>query len=805
MDTLIQDLRFGLRRLQRAPGFAAVALLTLALGIGANSAIFTVVNGVLLRPLPFAEPDRLVSMHHGTGGDIGPMSPPNFFDWRDRAKSFARAAALNTSTFTLTGRGDPVRIVGARVSDGFFDVLRLQPLQGRLFGPDDNRPGQHRVVVLGYPLWRERFGADPAIVGKTIALSSEEYRVAGVLPEGAGFPDAVQLWVPMEYSETFKTTNRGAWYLACVGRLAPGVSVEAANAEADAIGKQLEAAYPRYNTHVGLTARPLKTQMVADVRTALLVLLGAAGFVLLIACANVANLFLARAVHREGEMAVRSALGGSRGRLIRQLITESLVLAIGGGLLGLVLAMWGTDLLLRLKPAGIPRLDNVAIDPTVLGFTAIVTMLTGVIFGCIPAWQSTRVSLVRSLRQTGRGAAGTVSVKRLRGALIVSEMALAVLLLTGAGLLVRSFLHLQQVDPGFKAAGVLTFRLSLPERTYDTDARQRTFYDGLIERLRATPGVESVGGINFRPMDGNFNIAFTIAGRPEPKPGEGDSMEVRVVTPEYFETVGIPLRRGRLFNGRDVAGSQPVMLLSDSAVRRYFPGEDPMGRHITLGWGRGPDGARVNGDVVGVVGDVKERGLSAQPEPQLYLVFAQVPDDTMSLVLRTAVPPASLAGAVRQHVRLADPNLALYDLKGLDEVLTESVSQSRFYMLLLGTFAAAALLLAAIGIFGVMSNAVAHRTREIGIRLALGAQGSQVRMLVLRDACLLAVLGIILGLLASLQLTTVLSSLLFGLEPTDPITLGGVALVLLAVALGSSYLPAWRASRVDPLVALRAD
>jgi putative ABC transport system permease protein len=805
MDTLIQDLRFGLRRLVRAPGLAAVALLTLALGIGANSAIFTVVNGVLFRPLPFPEPDRLVSLYHATEGDIGPMSPPNFFDWRDRAKSFAAAASLHTSTFTLTGRGEPVRIVGARVSDGFFNVLRLQPLYGQLLGPDDNRPGQHRVVVLGYPLWRERFGADPAIVGKTIALNDEEYRVAGVLPEGVGFPAVSQLWVPMEYGPTFKTTNRGAWYLTSVARLAPGASIDAANAEGAAIGKQLEAAYPRYNTHLGLTARPLKTQMVADVRTALLVLLGAAGFVLLIACANVANLFLARAVHREGEMAVRSALGGSRGRLIRQLITESLVLAIGGGLLGLVLAMWGTDLLLRLKPAGIPRLSNVTIDPTVLAFTVVVTMLTGLVFGCIPAWQSTRLSLVSSLRQTGRGAAGTVSVKRLRGALIVSEMALAVLLLTGAGLLVRSFMHLQQVDPGFKAAGVLTFRLTLPERTYDTDAKQRAFYDGLVERLRATPGVESVGGVNFQPMGGNFNIDFTIAGRPEPKPGEGHAIEVRVVTPEYFDTIGIPLRRGRLFNGRDVAGSQPVMLVSESAVRRYFPGEDPMGRHITLGWGRGPNGERVNGDIVGVVGDVKERGLNAQPEPQVYVAFAQVPDDTMSLVLRTAVPPTSLAGAVRQHVRAADPNLALYDLKELDEVLTESVSQSRFYMLLLGTFAAAALLLAAIGIFGVMSNAVAHRTREIGIRLALGAQGSEVRRLVLRDACLLAVLGIVIGVLASLQLTAVLSSLLFGLEPTDPITLGGVALLLLAVALGSSYLPAWRASRVDPLIALRAD
>jgi putative ABC transport system permease protein len=536
------------------------------------------------------------------------------------------------------------------------------------------------------------------------------------------------------------------------------------------------------------------------------VLLGAVGFVLLIACANVANLFLARAARREGEMAIRSALGAHRARLMRQVLTESLVLAVGGGALGLMLAVWGTDLLIKLQPQGIPRLEEVRIDRMVLLFTAGLTALTGFIFGCIPAWQSTRVDLVGALKDNARGAIGGGGLHRLRGSLVVAEMALAVLLLTGAGLMIRSFARLQNVDSGFKTANVLTFEVALPDRDYKNDAERAVFMNALLDRLRATPGVSSVAASNYQPMSGNtFNISFFIGGRPEPKPGEGEAMEIRVVTPGYFETLGIPLRRGRIFNHGDTASAQKVMVISESAARRHFPGEDPIGKQIRLGWGRAPKGDKVSGEIVGVVADVKEAGLHQPSPPELYVAYDQVSEDTMTVLLRTDVPPMTLVGVVRQEVQRGDRNLAVSHVETLDTILSESVSQSRFYMLLLGTFATVALLLAAIGIFGVMSNAVAHRTREIGIRLALGAQSGHVRGLVLREAFMLAVLGIVLGLIASLQLTTFLATLLFELTPTDPATLIGVAIMLLAVALVASYLPAWRASRVDPLVALRQD
>jgi putative ABC transport system permease protein len=806
VDTLVQDVRYGLRRLTRAPGFTAIALLTLALGIGANSAIFTVVNGVLFRPLPFPEPDRLVGVYHVYDGGMRPMSPPNFLDLRARTRTLADIAASAGGTFTLTGSGDPIRLEGARVSGSFFDVLGIPPMLGRVFRVQDNETGQHRVAMLSYALWRDRFGSDPQIVGKPITLDGDPFIIVGVMPEGFAYPAKTPLWIPLEYDEVFRVKNRGAWYLRVVGRLAPGASAESAAREIEGLGAQLEREYPNFNTRVGMTVDPLRAHMVKGVRTALLILLGAVGFVLLIACANVANLFLARAVQREGEMAIRAALGGSRVRLVRQLLTESLLLAIAGGTAGLLLAVWGTDLLIRLKPQGIPRLDDVRIDGAVVAFTACMTIVTGIIFGCMPAWQSTRTDLAGSLKDSARGAVGQAGMRRLRGALVVAEMALAVLLLTGAGLLIRSFAHLQGVDPGFRTNSALTMRLSLPDRGYDTDEKRAAFFDTLLDRIQATPGVRSASAISYRPMSGNtFNISFSVAGRPKLKPADEPTVEVRVITPDHFKTLGIPLRRGRPFTRADSASAMPVVLLSESAARKHFPNEDPIGRRIELGWGRKDKDAKVGGEVVGIVGDVKESGLNEPNEPELYVPYDQVSIGAMTLIVRTDVPPMSLASAVQQYVRQADASLAVSQAETLDNVLAESISQSRFYMLLLGTFAAVALLLAAIGIFGVMSNAVAHRTREIGIRLALGAEASQVRGLVLRQALLLASVGIAVGLAASLQLTKLLRTLLFELSPTDPITLAGVALVLLGVALLASYLPAWRASRVDPLAALKAE
>jgi putative ABC transport system permease protein len=808
MDTLAQDIRYGLRRLAKAPGFTAIALVTLALGIGANTAIFTVVNGVLFRPLPYADPDRLVGVYQVSEGNTAPFSPPNFLDVQARTRTLSSIEAVSGSTLNLTGRGDALRLEGAQISAGFFDLLGAHPLLGRVFTARDNQLGQHQVVILSYALWRDRFGRDAQVIGQPILLNGDPFLVVGVMPESFSFdyPEKAAMWIPFEYSEPFRTTNRAAWYLRVFGRLAPGISPEAATREIAGLGQQLEREYPNENTHVGMTIDPLRTHMVKGVRTALLILLGAVGFVLLIACANVANLFLARAVQREGEMAVRAALGASRARMVRQLLTESLLLAIAGGALGLMLAVWGTDLLMRLKPRGIPRLSDVQIDGSVLAFTALLALATGIIFGCMPAWHATRTDLAGTLKDSARGTVGAAGMHRLRGMLVVVEMALAVLLLTGAGLLIRSFVRLQGVDPGFRPENVLTAQLSLPDRKYDTDEKRAALVDTLIARLAGTTGVRHASVISHRPMNGNsFNINFNVSGRPKAKPGEEPSLEIRVVTTDYFTAMGVPLRRGRLFTRADSAGAQQVVLISESAARKHFAHEDPIGRTIQLGWGRGKGKPNVGGQVIGIVGDVKESGLDEPGEPELYVPYDQVPIGSMTLVVRTDVPPMALAGALQQYVHQADADLAVSHLQTLDDVLIESVSQSRFYMLLLGTFATVALLLAAIGIFGVMSNAVAHRTREIGIRLALGANAAQVRALVLRQALLLALLGIVIGLAASLQLTTVLATLLFELTPTDPITLVSVAVVLLGVALLASYLPAWRASRVDPLVALKAE
>jgi putative ABC transport system permease protein len=802
MDTFAQDLRYAVRHLVRVPGFTALALLTLALGIGANTAIFSVVHAVLWRPLRFSEPDRLVLLFRTMEGRmISSLSGPNFLDIRARSRSLSGAAGFftggNIGTLTLTGQGDPLVVTATRVTDGFFDVLRIPALHGRPFKPEENQPGQDRVVVLGYPLWRERFGGDPAIVGRSIMLDGSPYTVVGVAPHDV-YLEFGQMWLPLVYDEEI-LRDRDSHWLKGIGRVAPGQTIDAAKREIETIGRQLAAEH-RDNANMGLTTRPLHAHMVRNVRTTMLLLLGAAGFVLLIACANVANLVLVRAVHREGEMAIRAALGGSRARLLRQLLTESLVLAAAGGLFGLLLALWGSDFLVRMRPAEMlffgPDFDA-HIDPAVLLFTAALTLATGVTVGCLPAWQATRVDLARTMKRSERGA----RVNGVRGALVVSEMALAVLLLTGAGLLIRSFIHLQRVDPGLQPDHVLSFRLSLPDRAYDTGAERVVFFDQLMARLRAAPGVEDAAATTYAPMAGQeFATSFKVVGRPELKAGERQSMEVRVVTPDYFRTLAIPLRRGRVFTDADVEGATRVVLLSERAVHQYFPNEDPIGQHITIGW-RG-----VNGEVVGVVGDIKDMGLSEPVRPQLYVPFAQAPHrNTMAVVIRAAVSPLSLANTVRHAVRAEDPNLAISDMETLDQVLAQSIAQSRFSMVLLATFGVTALLLAAIGIFGVLSNAVAHRTREIGIRLALGAQGSQVRGLVLRDALLVAGLGIVLGVVASLQLTKLMATLLFELAPSDPLTLAGVVIVLLAVALLASYLPARRASRVDPVIALRAE
>ena len=806
MDHLKQDIQYAFRRLFKSPGFTLVAVATLALGIGANSAIFSVVNGVLLKPLPYPESDRLVGVYHVTEGQREVMSGPNFIDVTGAAKSLENAAAVNSTDITLTGDGEPVRLDIARVSASLFNVLRVRPMLGRTFNADENTPGKTDVVVLSHALWKGRFGGDPSIVGKHIMLDGVSKEVIGVMPAGFAYPVAREAWLPIKYDESFVSKQRAAWYLRVVARLKPGVTPQQSAAEVETLGKNLARQYPAANEGVGMTTFPLQEAMVGDIRGSVLVLLGAVGFVLLIACANVANLLLARAAARETEMAVRTALGARRGRLVRQLLTECVILSLAGGALGLLLGVWGVAFLVSLKPQGIPRLDAVTIDATVVLFTFGIAILTGLAFGVVPALHSTRGALSGSLKEGGRGAVTSRGGARIRGVLVVVEMALAVMLLAGAGLLMRSFVRLQSVDPGFNPVQTLSFELSLPDVQYATEPRQVAFFDQLLPRLRALPGVRAADAVMMLPLTGNnFNISFEVAGRPPISPALQPTMEVRVATPGYLSEMGIPLKRGRGFTDDDKAGTPPVVILTETSAQKFFPNEDPIGKTIKLGWGRGAGKPKAGGEVVGIVGDVKGASLSEPNLPQIYLPYRQWPVESMSVVMKTTTPPESLVAAVRQEVHAIDPNLPVSGVGTLEKIIAESISQPRFYMMLLAIFASVALLLAAIGIFGVLSYAVSQRTREIGIRMALGAPGRTVVGLIVRQAMILVASGVAAGTIAALLVSKTITGMLFSVAPTDPVTFGSVAAVLVAVALFASYLPARRATRVDPIVALRAE
>jgi putative ABC transport system permease protein len=805
MDTLRQDLTYALRRLIKSPGFTLVAVATLALGIGANSAIFSVVNGVLLKPLPYPEADRLVGVYHTSEGHRAVMSPPNFIDVAHAATTLENAAAVSGSRAILTGEGEPVRLDTAEVSASLFNVLRVRPALGRTFNADENTPGKTNVVVLSYGLWQQRFGSDPNVIGRRIQLDGETKEIVGVMPAEFSFPAERQAWLPLEYDQNFVSKQRGAWYLSVVARLKPGVSIEQSAAEVQTIGRNLAKQYPDQNATIGMTTFPLHEAMVVNIRSAVLVLLGAVGFVLLIACANVANLLLARAAARETEMAVRTALGAARGRLVRQLLTESVLIALCGAAFGLLLAVWGVEFLLGLQPEGIPRLDAIRVDGTVVVFTLVIALVTGLVFGVVPAFQATR-GLSHALKEAGRGAMSGRAGNRVRAALVVAEMALAVMLLAGAGLLMRSFVRLQAVDPGFRPAQTLSFELTMPDARYKEDSRRVAFFDQLLPRLRALPGVQSVGAAMALPLSGmDFNISFSVTGRPPVPPAEQPAMEVRVASADYFSTIGIPVKRGRAFTENDREGTPRVVVITESAAKQYFPNEDPIGKTINLGWGKGAGKPKAGGEVVGIVGDVKDSGLSEPNPPEIFLPLRQWPVSLMSVVIRTATPPTAIADAVRAEVYAIDPSLPVSKVRTLDQIVAKSISQPRFYMTLLAIFAAVALALAGIGIFGVLSYAVAQRTREIGIRMALGAQERTVVGLVVRQAMTLVIAGVVCGTIAALLLSQTLATMLFGVTPTDPATFSGVAVVLVAVALLACYMPARRATRVDPIVALRAE
>jgi predicted permease len=807
MDTLRQDIRYALRRLIKSPAFTTVALLTLALGIGANTAIFSVVNAVLLKPLPYRDAHEIVGVFHLSEGQRATMSGPNFTDVRKQATTLEDVAAYTRTRTILTGRGEPVRLDGAEVSASLFDLLGVAPALGRTFHDDENQPGRHRVAILGHGLWVQRFGSDRAIVGRTAVLDGVAHEIVGVMPEGFSFPAARSIWTPLEYTEDLTANQRAAWYLQVVGRLKDGATPQQAQAEVETIGRRLAVQYPDSNDGVGMTALSLHEAMVGDIRKAFWVLLGAVGFVLLIACVNVANLLLARAAAREGEIAVRTALGAGRWRLVRQLLTESVILAVVGGGLGLLLAVWGVEGLLALEPQGIPRLNEVRVDPSVIVFTMGVSLLTGFLFGLVPAFQSTRSGISATLKEGGRGALTSRGGSRMRTGLVIAEVALAVMLLAGAGLLIRSFSRLSAVDPGFQVQPALTFELSLPETRYGDEEAQIAFFDQLMPTLRAIPGVQDAGAVISLPLSGSsLVLTFEVAGRPPVPPSQQPAMQVRIATPEYFRAIGIPLTRGRMFADTDRWGSAQVVLLTEAAAKQYFPNEDPLGKRVTLGWGRGPDSPRAGGEVVGIIGDIKDAGLDEPNPPQIYLPYRQWPVARMSVLLKTAVPPETVAEAARKTVYSLDGNLPVGNLRTLEALVARSISQPRFYTTLLTVFAGVALALAAIGIFGVLSYAVAQRTREIGIRMALGAHQGSVVQLIIGEALVMAAVGVVIGLGGAFMLTEwLVARLLFDTSPHDPATFTIVGLVLALVALTSAYVPARRATRVDPIVALRAE
>jgi putative ABC transport system permease protein len=805
MEILWQDVRFGVRMLVKSPTFTIVAVLALALGIGANSAIFSVVNTILLRPLPYPDPDSLVMVWEErakAGYPRDTPSPANFISWKEQSQTLLGMSAYTNLSVSLTGVGEPERIEGQRVSASLFPLLGVEPHMGRAFLPEEDQPGGNRVAMMSHGLWQRRFGSDPNIVGKALTLNGESRTIVGVMPANFEFPSReIEIWVPIAFPPE-EAARRGAHFLQVIARTKPGVSVEQAQAEMHTVAAGLQQQYPQTNTAVGATLIPLHEHLVGDIRPALLILLGAVGFVLLIACVNVANLLLARASARQKEIAVRIALGAGRLRLIRQFLTESILLAGMGGVVGLLLAVWSIKLLTAFIPANISQAKSISIDAGVLLFTVGISLLTGLIFGLAPALQASRFSLNDTLKEGGRDSTSGGRGGRVRNLLVVTEIALALVLLIGAGLLINSFWHLRNVDPGFQTDHLLTMKVVLPPLKYPDTGRRAAFYDELTQRVQALPGVRAASVTTNLPLTNRGNaMGFTVEGRPEPAPGQTSSAVTRVVSPNYFQTMGIKLLRGREFTDQDSADAPVVLVVGETMAKRFWPGEDPVGKRLKFG---SFNSTAAWLSVVGVVKDVKHFELNTNDREQVYLSYKQAGFfEPRDLVVRTEVEPLGLAASVRSAVWGIDKDQPVSNIRTMDEIVSESVARQRFNTLLLGIFAVVALILASIGIYGVMSYSVTQRTHEIGIRMALGAQALDVLKLTVGQGLKLVLLGLFIGLAAAFGLTRVMSSLLFGVSPTDPITFVVIPLVLFAAAMLASYIPARRAARVDPLIALR--
>ena len=798
---LWQDLRYGARSLRKNPGFTAIAVITLALGIGANTAIFSVVNGVLLRPLPYPEPDHLLIVHGislQAAQEKSPMCAADFLDWKSQNQVFESLAGFSASRFNYTGGETPEQIEGAWVTSAFFATIGVQPALGRAFLPGEDMPGTPQTVVVSDGFWRRYLGSSPNVIDQQITINARAFTIIGVMPPGFLFPEKdTELWA----AERLDATRRGPYYMWGLGRLGPGATLERAQSEMDMIARRVQDQINSPNRDWTWTSISLAERIVGKIRPALLVLLAAVFFVLLIACANIANLLLARATAREKEMSVSIALGARRARLLRQLLTESLLLAAVGATAGLPLAVGGVRLLVALSPPDFPRLQEINTDGRVLGVTLLVALVCGLIFGLAPALQSSRLNLDESLKEGGRGADGA-GRRRLRSALVVTEIAFSLMLLVGAGLMVKSFIKLQGVSPGFKPDHILTMHLTLPRAKYDSDEKITAYYRQLIERVTAVRGVEAAGlSISLPPDNLEVSDSFSIEGKPWPPGASEPIVPIVLISPEYFTALGVPLLQGRGFNATDKQGSPLVVIVNQTLAERYFPDVSPIGKRLKIGGASRTRNPWM--EIVGVVGDLKYSGLDANPEPAYYTPLAQDAWRAAYLVVRAPMNPANLTPAIREQIWTLDKDMPIANVATMDRLLAKSVAQPRFRTLLLGIFAALALVLASVGTYGVISYSVTRRTHEIGIRMALGAQARDVSKLVIRQGMVFALIGVSIGLAGSFALTRLMQSLLFEVSTTDESIFAGVAALLIAVAVLACWIPARRAARVDPMAALR--